>query len=191
MQQKNSIQYLGALISADGTIQSELNRRIGMAASDFKVLDVLWKHTKVSKKHKYRIFIACIVLKLLYGLQTSWLTKAQRTKLDGFQAKCVRKICGVQHSYWSRITNAEVLSYVDATKLSDLLLEQQLLVFGKIFRKPVNDVLRKAIFEEESDTLKLCTKTRKRGRPKLAWATEVRKIALLVTADNLINYFNG
>ena len=122
---------------------------------------------------------------LLYGLQTSWLTKVQRTKLDGFQAKCVRKICGVQHSYWSRITNAEVLSYVDVIKLSDLLLEQQLLVFGKIFRKPVNDVLRKAIFEEESDTLKLCTKTRKRGRPKLAWSTEVRKIALLVTADTL------
>ena len=137
MQRKNCTQYLGALISADGTIQSELNRRIGMAASDFIVLDVLWKHTKVSRKHKYQIFIACIVSKLLYGLQTSWLTKVRRTKLDGFQAKCVRKICGVQHSYWSRITNAEVLSYVDATKLSDLLLEQQLLVFGKIFRKPL------------------------------------------------------
>lgn len=99
IQQKDSIQYLGALISADGGIQSELNRRIGMASSDFKVLGVLWTHAGVSKKEKYQIFISCIVSKLLYGLQTSWLTKVQRSKLDGFQAKCVRKICGAAHSY--------------------------------------------------------------------------------------------
>ena len=50
IQQKDSIQYLGALISADGCIQSELNRRIGMAASDFKVLHILWTHTDVSNR---------------------------------------------------------------------------------------------------------------------------------------------
>ena len=156
-----------------------------MASGDFKLLDKVWTHTHLSRKHKYQIFNACIVSKLLYGLQTSWLTKAQRTKIDGFQAKCIRKICGVQHSYWSRTSNVEVLSYVGAPKLSNLLLEQQLLVFGKIYRKPSEDILRRAVFEEESDMLKVYNKKRRKGRPKLAWAVQVRKIAMLVCANDL------
>ena len=36
--QKNSIQYLGALFNADGCIQRELNKRIGMATSNFEML---------------------------------------------------------------------------------------------------------------------------------------------------------
>jgi hypothetical protein len=64
-------------------------------------------------------------------------------------------------------------------------LEQQLLVFGKIFRKPNTDTLRKVVFEEDSDVLKLHAKIRRRGRPKLAWSVEVHKMAQLVTTENL------
>ena len=124
-----------------------------MASADFKLLDTLWTHAKVTNRDKYKIYLACIVSKLLYGLQTAWLTKAQVTKLDGFHAKCVRRIVGVKHSYWSRISNVEVLSYVNAVQLGKLLLEQQLCVFGKIFRKPPNDVLRQVVFADNSDTL--------------------------------------
>ena len=130
--QKISLQYLGALISADGCIQSEVNRRIGMALVDFKTLAVLWTHSNVSKHDKYKIDMGCVVSKLLYGLQTAWLTKAQRTKLDGFHARCIRRTVGVQHSYWSRVTNVEVLSRVNAIRLSVLLLEQQLVLFAKM-----------------------------------------------------------
>ena len=186
IQQKDSIQYLGALISANGCIQSALNRRIGMALADFKVLDIFWTHVVITKKDKYKIYVACIISKLLYGLQTSWLTKTQRSKLDGFQAKCVRKICGVQHSYWSRISNTEVLSYVGAVQLSKLLLEQQLLVFGKIFRRPPHDVLRQSVFEANSGVLQVHAKRRRRGRPKLSWAVEVQKVAMEVRIHNYL-----
>ena len=72
VQQKESIKYLGALISADGCIQSELNRRIGMALADFRILSIIWSHASVTIHVKYRIYMTCIVSKLLYGLQTSW-----------------------------------------------------------------------------------------------------------------------
>ena len=183
--QKTSFQYLGALISADGCIQSEVNRRIGMAVVDFKVLAVLWTHSNVSKYDKYKIYLGCIVSKLLYGLQTAWLTKAQRTKLDGFHARCIRKIVGVQHSYWSRVTNVEVLSRVNAIQLSILLREQQLVLFAKIYRRPPHDVLRQVVFQAGSDQLVLSEKRRRRGRPKLAWATELRKIAVNIGAGSL------
>ena len=185
--QKTSIQYLGALISADGSIQSELNRRIGMATADFKILNKVWTHTKVTNKEKYRIYITLIVSKLLYGLQTAWLTKRQRSKLDGFHAKCVRIIVGVAHSYWSRVTNVEVLSYVDGQWLSGLLLEQQLIVFGKIYRRPLSDPLRKVIFRPGSDELMINSTRRRRGRTKLSWAAEVRKIAKQISPGELGN----
>ena len=183
--QKPSIQYLGAVISADGSIQSELNRRLGMAGADFKVLDKVWNHTNVSNKQKYKIYIALIVSKLLYGLQTVWLTKIQRATLDGFNAKCIRKRVGTQHSYLSRVTNAKVLSYVGAPLLSKMLLEQQLVVFGKVFRRPTHDLLRKAIFQPTSDELRINGTKRRRGRPKLSWAVEVRKVAMQISPIQL------
>lgn len=57
----------------------------------------------------------------------------------------------VQHSDWSRITNETVFSYVGAHKLNILLLEQQLLVFGKIARRPCNYVVRRAISPRRSN----------------------------------------
>ena len=106
---KSSISYLGALLDSSGSIQSELARRIGMATADFKALSRIWNHTSVTKELKYRIYQACIVSKLLYGLQVAWLTKTQRLRLDGFHARCVRKIVEGPHSFWSRISNADVL----------------------------------------------------------------------------------
>ena len=105
--------------------------------------------------------------------------------MDGFQAKCIRKITGVQHSYWSRITNETVLSYVGAHKLSKLLLEQQLLIFGKIFRRPCHDVLRQVIFQDNSVALRIHIETRRRGRQKLSWAVQVQKFAMEISGDNL------
>ena len=58
-------------------------------------------------------------------------------------------------------------------------------MFGKIFRKGPNDVLRKVVFEENSSALQIHAKMRRRGRPKLAWAVEVRKVAATITVEEL------
>ena len=49
-------------------------------AADFKALSSIWEHSILSQAWKYRIFQACVLSKLLYGLQTAWLTKKQRDK---------------------------------------------------------------------------------------------------------------
>ena len=177
---KSSISYLGALLDTSGSIQSELARRIGMATADFKALSRIWNHTSVTKELKYRIYQACIVSKLLYGLQVAWLTKTQRVRLDGFHARCVRKIVGVPHSFWSRISNADVLEKIHARPLSLQLLEQQLLLFGKIFRRPDEDIMRQMVFNPGCETLRTSRIGRARGRPRLSWSTEVYKQATLL-----------
>ena len=183
--EKTSIQYLGASLSVDGYIQSEVSWRIGMATADFNVLDVLWTHANVSKFDKYKIYISCIISKLLYGLQTVWLTKQQRNKLDGFHARCVRKIVGIKPSYLSRVPNTEVLAQVNSRKLSVLLLQQQLGLFGKIFRKASDDIIRQVVFEAGTDQLVIDSRRRRRGRPKLSWAVELQKIAIQISGGRM------
>lgn len=87
-------------------------------------------------------FTACVWIELLYGLSTAWLSQAERRKLDAFQARCLRRTAKVQHSYYSRISNQTVLEMCDAKPLSATLLEQQLLYYGDIARKPADNVLR-------------------------------------------------
>ena len=65
---KTAIEYLGALIDENGMIDSELARRIGLAAADFKALRKVWNHLMLSKIDKYRTFMNYVVSKLLYGL---------------------------------------------------------------------------------------------------------------------------
>ena len=98
--------YLGSLLSSDGKIMTEINRRLGMARKDFEVLQRIWKHTTLSQAWKVRIFEACILSKLVYGLVTAVLNKLERRRLDGFQARCIRRILKVPPSYYSRISNA-------------------------------------------------------------------------------------
>ena len=121
--------------------------------------------------------MSCIVPKLLYGLHTAWLTKAQRRKLDGFHAKCLRKITGIEDAYFSRVSNKDVLTAANSYPLSAMLLEHQLSYFAKIFRQWDTNLSRSLIFQPTSSVLQLSDIKRRRGRPRLNWATEVRKHA--------------
>ena len=75
LQNKDSFLYLGAQISSDGRIDAELSRRLGLALADFRSLCRIWNHTNLSKAWKLKIFSSCIWSKLMYGLQTAWLSK--------------------------------------------------------------------------------------------------------------------
>ena len=123
----DSMVYLGGLLAADGQASAELARRVGMAKSDFNVLETVWKHANISRKRKVEIHMACVVQKLLYCLNTLWLNKSMLRKLDGFHARCLRRICGVEHAYLSRVSNAQVLAEAKAEPLSVALRVRQLL----------------------------------------------------------------
>ena len=112
-------------------------------------------------------------------LETSRL---ETSKLDGFHARSLREILGIRHSFWSRVSNQTVLDRLSANKLSLLLLEQQLLYFGKIARSADNSIIRRMIFKENSLEPSKNHILRRRGRPRLSWISEVHGHALAVTS---------
>ena len=62
---KDAILYLGAMISGNGRITSELNRRIGMASADFATLSRIWNHSNLTRLDKVKIYQVLIFNKLL------------------------------------------------------------------------------------------------------------------------------
>ena len=93
------------VLDATGSVSSELNRRLGLARSDFKNLEKVWKHANSPQHRKIVIFDICVGSQLLYCLHTGWLNKAKLRKLDGFHARCLRKILSIPHPFISRVSN--------------------------------------------------------------------------------------
>ena len=147
-----------------------------MARADFNKLQHVWRHTRLPRSEKRKIYLACVVSRLLCGLQTTVLGQAARNKLDGFHAKCARQICGIPPAYYSRIPNAKVLETLQAEKLTTLLLEQQLGFFGKLARRPGSCPVRQLVFESDLST-KLQTFERRRGRPRSEWCSVMHRTA--------------
>ena len=128
------------------SIGPELNRRLGAARAEFQTLCRVWNHAVLPKAEKIRIFEACVPSKLLYCLHTAWLNKAELRRLNAFQAKCVRKILNIPHSFVSRISNKIVLEQSGRQEISSILTYRQLVFFGKIAALPSTDVRRQCVF---------------------------------------------
>jgi hypothetical protein len=181
---ESSMTYLGGLLSSDGRSVDELSRRLGLAAADFKTLSKIWSHANVSMRRKVQVFEACVVSVLMYGLKTIWLGAAGRRRLDGFQARCIRKILKIPASFISRVSNASVRRQAGVMPLSSELLKQQLRLFGSIAARPC-DALRDSIFAPGTIELAEAQGNRCQGRPRHTWADQVRKRAVNVAGSEI------
>ena len=177
---KSHLKYLGAQIAADGSIDSELGQKLGIAARDFKKLQQVWSHSSLSCRFKLQVYIACIVQKLLYGLEGAWVNAAGRRKLDGFHAKCLRRILGISPAFINRVSNSFILKELSAYPLSSILLERQLLYFGHVARLNEDSVLRQSVFTQK---FILRDPKLKRGRPRNTWGRKILQHVSLMIGD--------
>lgn len=181
---KDSIVYLGGLLSNDGCVGSELGRRIGLAQVEFKTLRRIWSHASISQSKKLRIFHACVISKLMYSLHTTWLNTSERRRLDGFYVRCLRRIVGIPSAYISRINNRTVLERAGSQMLSSTLLAHQLKFFAHVARQPSGSALRDSIFEPHTFNPRCLPGARCRGRPRITWAQAVFAEAALVAGSS-------
>ena len=73
--------YLGATISDTLSLDTELNRRIGKAATTAmtRLTKKAWNNSKLTEHTKPQIYRACVVSTLLYGSE-SWTLRADKNK---------------------------------------------------------------------------------------------------------------
>ena len=167
--------YLGALIHSNGRIDAELSRRLGIATAEFVKLQKLWGHSSVSKRQKLTCFHSFVITGLLYGLSTLWTIQSQRRRLDGFYARCLRRILRIPAAYVSRVSNSAVFEHAGTLPLSQQLLQQQLVLLGRVARAPVGDPLRRDTFVGQTLKPAVNQYVRRIGRPCQNWTEDLIK----------------
>ena len=154
-----------------------------MAWGDFVKLRRLWSHTSLHVSRKIQIFNAVIISRLLYGIASAWLNASEVRRLNGFQSRCLRKILGIQPAFFSRISNAVVLSQAAQKPYGQLLLRQQLVLFGKVARASSENPLRYLSFVGDSFRPLADCFICKQGRPCNDWTRMVLNEALRLTGS--------
>ena len=172
--------YLGALLAASGDPKQELSRRLGEAKAAFAKLTQIWSHANLTLKNKLQIYESCILSKLMYGLESLWLRKAERKRLDSFHVSCLRRACRIPPSYASRVSNDVVLQRAGARPLSSTLLQRQLQQFGKIYRMNDSSLIRDITFSQHGVEVRKWYFKRRPGRPRQTWAGCVQHEAYAV-----------
>ena len=175
LEKKRELIYLGGLVTCDGRVSAELNRRLSEGKALFRILNELWSHTSVSRKWKLQIFNACIISKVMYGLESLWLLKSDKMRVDAFHCMCLRKIVGVLPSYYSRVTNESILKSSCQVKLSLQLENRQKRLFEKIQTLPISSQLRNLVCDEVGNP-KDWAYRRGRGRPRQRWSRSVHRL---------------
>ena len=157
------------MITCDGKAGRELSRRIGEGRRTFELISKAWTNAGISRARKVHIYMTCVVSKLLYSLETLWLLKAERAKLDAFHHRCLRKIVGIPPSFVSRVPNSVVLQVAAAPLLSELLAHRQTTAYQKLTAQSQDSLGRRLVCTAEGQPIQW-SHTRRRGRPRQRWA---------------------
>ena len=83
--------YLGYTVTDNLSLDSEIDKRIGKAATTLaRLTSRVWTNPKLTVKTKMTVYNACVVTTLMYGSET-WTTYARQEKrLNSFHMKSIR-----------------------------------------------------------------------------------------------------
>ena len=122
--------YLGSTISDNLSLDTEIDKRIGKAATTLaRLTSQVWENPKLTVKTKMAVYNACVISTLLYGSE-SWTTYAkQERRLNTFHLPRILAI-----SWQDRLTNTDVLSCVGLPSMYTILRQRRLRWLGHVHR---------------------------------------------------------
>ena len=124
------------------------------------------KNREVDMRTKRGLYESIIVPTALYGAETWGLKVEDKKRLDVFENKCLRSMCGV--TIWDRKTNEKIRGQTGIdSKLSDRAEQRTLRWFGHMERMN-EERLTKRVMNSKAEGVAA------RGRPKLGWEEGVK-----------------
>ena len=139
--------YLGSTITDNLSLDAEIDKRIGKAATIFARLTVrVWNNSKLTVKTKMSVYNACVISTLLYGSETWTLYARQERRLNTFHIRSIRRILGI--SWQDRVPNTEVLSRAHLTSMHTLHRQRRLRWLGHVHRKDDKRIPKDVLYGE-------------------------------------------
>ena len=159
----SSYKYLGANISNDCKLDSEINNRICQASCDLGRMQ-----TRVSKNHnlslhtKIKVYTAVCLSTLLYGSE-AWTIYARDMKLlEAWHIRSLRRILGI--TWEDRNTHEEIYRRTSCTSLESLLGRRQLRWVGHVIRMEDDRLLKQILYGELSSGVRKAGGQKKRHK---------------------------
>lgn len=154
--------YLGSTITDNLSLDVEINRRIGKAATTLSRLrERVWKNSKLTVNTKMSVYSACVLSTLLYSSETWTAYARHEDRLNVFHLRSLRTILGI--SWQDKKTNFEVLSLAGLPTMYTLLRQRRLRWLGHVHRMDDGRIPKDLLYGE----LKLGV--RGKGRPQLRY----------------------
>ena len=154
--------YLGSTITDNLSLDAELNKRIGKAATTLgRLATRVWENPKLTTKTKMAVYNASVVSTLLYGSE-AWTTYSkQERKLNSFHLRSLRRILGI--SWKDKVPNTEVLHRAGLPTMYTLLRQRRMRWIGHVRRMEDGRIPKDILCGE------LAVGKRPRGRPQLRY----------------------
>ena len=134
IEQVDSFNYLGALVTSDARCKPDIRRRIGMAKDTYLRIKNVFNDRKLSVNLKIRLLKTFVWSTLLYGSESWTFTSETRRNLEATEMWFLRRMFRV--SYVDRVTNEEVLKRARETRALLRTIERRQLSFlGHVIRK--------------------------------------------------------
>ena len=142
--------YLGSTITNNLSLDTEIDKRIGKAATTLaRLTPRVWTNPKLTVKTKMIVYNACVVSTLMYGSET-WTTYARQEKrLNSFHPRSIRRILGI--SWQDRVSNTEVLSRANLASMFTLLRQRRLRWLGHVYRMEDGRIPKDILYGEKKN----------------------------------------
>jgi len=174
---QDSLVHLGSTIHNNGHFGCEVSRKIGISTAAYKSLEIVWKHALVPGGRKIALFDSLIQSKLRYAVASARLVvKSELRCLDGFQACCLREILKIPASFYSHVSNDEVLQRSGVEKLSIVVRGLQLKLLDRVLTDPRKTVLKDIASLSGSMLPVTGASVGRRGRPRQNWIEQLLNI---------------
>ena len=173
-------------------VECRYSEKIGEANSIANSLKPFWSKARTTKRWKLRVLNSVIFGgKLLYGLETIQLTRAEQDRVDAFQMKMLRRVLQVPPTHVNRDwTNQKVIRTLTETakykhvRLSETWRKRKITLLGHILRSPTTDPMRQVLFEQGTYAPRI-EHTRRVGRPRANLLIETCKEAFAISNPHI------
>ena len=103
MEVVKAMKNLGVMLGVDGTMDEEVEHRIGAGTrTNRKLLG----NMGLSRKTKVKVYNACIVPTLLYGCESWTLQAGHMSQVQAVETKYLRRVAGI--TWMDEVSNAKV-----------------------------------------------------------------------------------
>lgn len=156
----SEFKYLGSIITADGTLGSEVAARAAAGWRSFRRVSPVLCDARIPVGLKGKVYRACVRPAIMYGLETTGMTSRPLRKLQTTEAGILRMSLGLSRRECE--ANCNVRRRLGVKELGEKLREDRLRWYGHVQRRDCDYIGKRA--------LDLAVKgKRKPGRPRYTW----------------------